>query len=59
MGEQHGDFVWYELMTADADAAQAFYAALIGWDFADGPHDHIDYRTFTARGARRSAVCWR
>lgn len=33
-------FIWYELMTSDADAAAAFYGAVIGWTFAgegDGP----------------------
>jgi predicted enzyme related to lactoylglutathione lyase len=25
-------FVWYELMTTDADAAKAFYRAVVGWD---------------------------
>lgn len=28
-----GDFVWYELMTPDPDAAAAFYGAVIGWRF--------------------------
>lgn len=25
MGNRHGDFIWYELLTSDADAAQSFY----------------------------------
>jgi predicted enzyme related to lactoylglutathione lyase len=29
------DFVWYELMTSDANAAAAFYAAVVGWNVAD------------------------
>jgi len=24
MGDQHGDFIWYELLTTDPDAAQRF-----------------------------------
>ena len=28
MADSQGDFVWYELMTSDADAAQAFYEPL-------------------------------
>ena len=28
----HGDFIWYELMTPDADGAKAFYDAVVGWD---------------------------
>jgi uncharacterized protein len=27
-------FIWYELMTTDADAAAKFYGAVIGWSFA-------------------------
>ena len=30
-----GSFVWYELMTSDAKAAEAFYAALLGWKAQD------------------------
>jgi uncharacterized protein len=26
-----GSFIWYELMTTDADAAAAFYGAVVGW----------------------------
>jgi uncharacterized protein len=32
MTNQHGDFVWYELMVPDADAAAKFYGAVVGWD---------------------------
>ncbi|QYU68828.1 VOC family protein [Leptolyngbya sp. 15MV] len=42
--DKQGDFVWYELMTTDADAAQAFYGALLGWEFADSGTDGMDYR---------------
>jgi hypothetical protein len=28
-------FIWYELMTNDQDAAEAFYRAVIGWNMAD------------------------
>ncbi|MEJ0049435.1 MAG: VOC family protein [Rhodospirillales bacterium] len=31
MANPHGKFVWYELMTTDTDAAEAFYKAVIGW----------------------------
>ena len=27
-----GRFMWYELMTTDAKAAEAFYAAVVGWN---------------------------
>lgn len=31
MTNQHGDFVWYELMVPDADAAADFYGKVVGW----------------------------
>ena len=31
MSHSPGRFVWYELLTSDAPAAQAFYSAVIGW----------------------------
>ena len=30
-----GNFVWYELMTTDTKAAQAFYADVVGWKAQD------------------------
>jgi len=47
MADKHGDLVWYELMTTDADAAQAFYGPLLGWDFADSGMEGADYRLFS------------
>jgi predicted enzyme related to lactoylglutathione lyase len=32
MTNKHGDFVWYELMVPDADAAASFYGAILGWN---------------------------
>ncbi len=49
MTNQHGDFIWYELMTNDADAAQQFYAAVLGWSFEDSGQKGMDYRIFTAK----------
>lgn len=56
MTEKHGDFVWYELMTTDADAAQAFYGPLIGWSFDKGDPGGMDYRTFKAGDAQIGGV---
>jgi predicted enzyme related to lactoylglutathione lyase len=39
-----GAFVWYELLTTDADAAQSFYAELIGWRISDSGMPNMDYR---------------
>lgn len=44
MSSKQGDFIWYELMTRDADASQAFYSGLLGWQFADSGMPGIDYR---------------
>ena len=30
-----GDFVWYELITPDLDAAEKFYSSVIGWKMKD------------------------
>jgi predicted enzyme related to lactoylglutathione lyase len=38
-----GSFIWYELMTTDAEGAKDFYDAVIGWDIAP-PHDSSGYR---------------
>ena len=46
MANQHGDFIWYELMTTDADAAQTFYEGLVGWRFQDSGQEGMDYRMF-------------
>jgi uncharacterized protein len=35
MSEGHGAFVWYDVMTSDTKAAQAFYHKAIGWDAMD------------------------
>ena len=33
----HGDFIWYELLTSDRDAAIDFYKTVVGWTAADFP----------------------
>ncbi|OYW16108.1 MAG: glyoxalase [Novosphingobium sp. 12-64-8] len=45
MGNPPGSFIWYELMTTDADAAGAFYNAVVGWTFSGRePGSPVDYR---------------
>lgn len=40
-----GDFIWYELMTTDANAAKDFYDALVGWNIdGKGTPEYGDYR---------------
>jgi predicted enzyme related to lactoylglutathione lyase len=48
MPNQHGDFIWYELLTSDVGAAAEFYGAVVGWrsrSFDGSPHG---YRIFSA-----------
>ncbi len=50
MTNKHGDFIWYELLTSDAGAAQEFYGSLLGWDFTDSGQADTDYREFSMNG---------
>ncbi|WP_380880126.1 VOC family protein [Sphingomonas sp. DBB INV C78] len=43
-----GDYIWYELLTSDAAAAQSFYALILGWHFADSGQQAMDYRIINA-----------
>lgn len=52
MVNQHGDFVWYELMTGDSEAARAFYTGLLGWTYTDSGQEQVDYRMFSAGDAQ-------
>jgi len=47
MTNKHGDFIWYELMTSEPDAAQEFYGALVGWTFKFSGQPDMDYRLFS------------
>ncbi len=44
----HGKFVWYELMTTDLQAAEAFYRAVIGWSAGDAGMPHMRYTIVSA-----------
>ncbi len=39
-----GGFIWYELMTPDAEGAKAFYDALVGWNISEGAPEFQGYR---------------
>jgi predicted enzyme related to lactoylglutathione lyase len=39
-----GDFIWYELMTTDAEGAKAFYDAVVGWNISEGAAEYAGYR---------------
>jgi len=44
-----GTFVWFELLTSDAPAAQAFYKSVIGWEFRDSGMTELSY-TLISKG---------
>lgn len=44
MANKHGDFIWYELLTSDADAAVTFYGSVLEWAIADSGMPGMDYR---------------
>lgn len=48
MSNKHGDFIWYELLTTDADRAQRFYSDVLGWQVADSGQIGMDYRILMA-----------
>ena len=50
MTDRQGDFIWYELMTSDAEAAQSFYGPLLGWDFKATDTPGVDYRQGSRNG---------
>jgi uncharacterized protein len=47
MVDSHGRFVWYELMTTDVEAAEAFYASVIGWGTRNASTPDTPYILFT------------
>jgi len=50
MANRHGDFVWYELITPDADTAARFYGAVVGWT-SRAAEAAAGYRILSAQGA--------
>jgi len=47
-----GDFIWYELMTPDAEGSKVFYDAVIGWNIGEGVAEFKGYRMIgTADGS--------
>jgi predicted enzyme related to lactoylglutathione lyase len=56
MVDSHGRFVWYELMTTDAEAAKSFYAAVIGWGAQDASKPGLSYTLFTVGEAAVSGL---
>jgi len=48
MSNAPGEFIWYELMTTDSDAAESFYSGVIGWDIKYSGMADADYRMLYA-----------
>jgi predicted enzyme related to lactoylglutathione lyase len=48
MRNPHGTPIWYEYQAQDADVAQRFYAAVLGWSVASPPDGGMDYRILSA-----------
>ncbi len=48
MSTAQGQHVWYELMTTDTKAAQAFYTQVVGWSAADSGMPGMDYTLLSA-----------
>jgi predicted enzyme related to lactoylglutathione lyase len=48
MPRGHNDFIWYELMTTDQAAAEAFYRAVVGWQMADAGQPGMRYTILSA-----------
>jgi predicted enzyme related to lactoylglutathione lyase len=47
MSGPHGRFVWYELLTPEPEAAEAYYANVIGWGTLPTPGPDGPYTLFT------------
>ena len=45
------NFVWYELMTTDATAAETFYSKVVGWKAVDSGQTGTNYTLLLAAGA--------
>jgi hypothetical protein len=44
-----GDFIWYELMTPNAEGAKAFYDDVVGWSFGEAVAEYNGYRMINTR----------
>jgi predicted enzyme related to lactoylglutathione lyase len=50
MRNTHGSFIWYELLTKDAEAASAFYGEVVGWSSRGAGVPGVEYHLFSAGG---------
>lgn len=47
MSDAKGKFIWYDLMTSDTAAAEAFYKSVVGWGAQDAGTPGTSYTLFT------------
>lgn len=47
---KHGEWIWFELLTSDPDAAQEFYAGVLGWEVEPSGMPDVDYRLLRIGG---------
>jgi predicted enzyme related to lactoylglutathione lyase len=47
MASAHGKFIWYDVMTTDTKAAEAFYRDVVGWDAKDSGMPGHAYTIFS------------
>lgn len=50
MTNKHGEWIWFELLTREPDAAQAFYAGILGWQVEPSGMPDMDYRLLRIGG---------
>jgi len=50
MSENHGRFIWYELITTDPDGAKRFYDDVVGWTHQDMAFGDMTYTVVSANG---------
>ncbi|MGA7450914.1 MAG: VOC family protein [Rhodoplanes sp.] len=56
MVRHEGNFIWYELMTTDTEAAKAFYVNVLGWGARDVSIPGMGYTLFTVEGVSVSGL---
>ncbi|HEV2676519.1 MAG TPA: VOC family protein [Aliidongia sp.] len=52
MSETKGKFIWYDLMTTDTVAAEAFYKSVVGWSAQDAGTPGVAYTLFSVGAAQ-------
>src|ERR1700744_1181125 len=50
MSDNHGRFIWYELITPAPEAAKRFYAGVVGWTYEDMGGGGMSYWVASASG---------